>query len=152
LTYDNLICKDIFTKAGIVQAALKINVHPISLNELTPGIIAQSAFLEVNPYFYLYSDCYIRWYLLYHGAYPIDQGWLGNTSTGATLHEFQLSPQHSIEVQHQKLTNSSSSGTNEHQIFTKDLAISKDQMINLCSNGFKKYVFGLAQANEANHS
>lgn len=135
-----------FQKAALSQKVLKRKMKLLNLYDLSPKTMAASDFLEVNPFNYLFTDCYLRWHLLYHGAYPLDQRWLKGASS--PLHEVLISPQHSVVI-HKSVETSLQLGlgVNEEVIFSEDKDGSYEHHVNLCSDGFKKYVFSLVVEN-----
>ncbi len=143
--------KEAFQKAATSQSVLMRKMSLLNLHDLSPQNMASSDFLEINPYNYLYSDCYLRWHLLYHGSYPLDQRWLQGHHT--PLHEVQISPQHSIII-HKSPRASSLSGLGDHEeiVFGDDKLEKYEHHQNLCSPGFKKYAFTLAVENAISHN
>jgi hypothetical protein len=140
----DFIDKNIFNKAAITIQNIKANFQAVTLNELTPQKIAASDYLEINPYHFLYSDCYLRWYLIYNGATPIDPDWLSRDVQSKSIHSLLVSPFHSVDIHPPEAAVSSHlTSINEHEFFKDDLSASRNHLVNLCSNGYKRFVQSL---------
>jgi hypothetical protein len=139
------INKNIFNKSVIISQKIKVPFRAMSLNDLNPRLIADSHFLESNPYHFLFSDCYLRWYLIYHGSFPINDDWLVGDVASKSIHKVQLSPHHQVEIFPSNSDNRGSNDSiNERDFFSEDIIPSRNHMINLCSESYKSYVNNLA--------
>ena len=144
--FSGFINQEVFQKAVLSKTILNRDVKLLNLHDLSPQTMASSDFLEINPYNYLFSDCYLKWHLLYHGAYPLDQRWLRGSAS--LLHEVPVSPQHSVVI-HKSPSPSlvKGLGVNEEIVFNTDKIGNYEHHLNLCSVGFKEYAFSLAVEN-----
>ncbi|MFP5490940.1 MAG: hypothetical protein ACLGG0_05530 [Bacteriovoracia bacterium] len=147
----DFVDKNIFSKAAITARNLKTPFRTVTLNEITPQKMAESDFLEINPYHFLFSDCYLRWYLLYNGANPLDSNWIFSERNLQPIHQMMVSPYHSVEIcSSQGLFDSEYNTINEQQFFAADMIPSRNHLVNLCSDGYKRYVQSLVQSDAKN--
>lgn len=139
--------KDHFEKIKTILKVTNNNCEVTTLDEITPKDISESAYLEINPFNYLYADCYIRWFFLFHGATPLDSN-LFQTHPENSF-DFKVSPHHAISVflDTRLDTKQNLSIQEERNIFLLDLLDADEHSVNLCSNGFKDYVSSLLNEN-----
>lgn len=148
----DFIDKNIFSKVATTIRCLNTKYRSVLLNELTPQRIAESDFIEINPYHFLYSDCYLRWYLLYNGATPVDTDWLKTYVHSNPIHRLMVSPFHSVEIHPFEAANSRGDLVNEREFFEGDIIPSRNHLVNLCSDGYKRYIQSLLLDNaKSNH-
>lgn len=148
----DFIDKSIFNKIATSISCLKSNYRSVTLNDLTPQNIAESDFIEINPYHFLYSDCYLRWYLIYNGATPIDSDWLKADIHSKPIHSSMVSPFHSVEIHPSEEADSLGHNINEREFFEGDIVPSRNHLVNLCSDGYKRYIQSLLLDNaKSNH-
>lgn len=148
--HQGFINPGVIEKTVILQEELNRPVIPQDLKSLSPLEISQADFIEINPYKFLFSDCFITWSLTYHGAQPLHLKREPNPHF-KSVQSFKFSPYHSVLLG-ESLNNSGVFLTQEElEIFTFDQNIAGDFMINLCTDGLKKYIFKLAQENADTH-
>lgn len=148
--HSGFINPGVVDKIVILQEELQRPITALDLRSLAPQEISQSDLMEINPYKFLFHDCFISWYLTYHGAYPLHLPPKVDLRLKAAQN-FKFSPYHSVSIGHLSEKSDFFLDRNELEIFTFDKKISSDAMINLCSDGFKKYIFKLAQENAKHH-
>jgi hypothetical protein len=166
-SYDEILClvtgmpktstldfvdKNIFSKATITAKNIKIPFRTVALNEINPRVIANSNFLEINPYHFLFSDCFLRWFLLYNGATPINDEWLLNDNDAKKIHEAMVSPFHSVEISEpKKFPLMHDQMFDEIDFFKSEIVPSRNQSVNLCSDTYKRYVQSLVHSHAKNN-
>ncbi|MFA7613373.1 MAG: hypothetical protein WCY48_03985, partial [Candidatus Caldatribacteriota bacterium] len=142
--HQGFINPGVIEKTVILQEELKRPVISQELRSLSPLEISQADFIEINPYKFLFNDCFITWTLTYHGAQPLHLKREFNPLF-KPMQSFKFSPYHSVLIGQPVKSSGVLLTQEELEIFTFDQNIPGDFMINLCSDGFKKYIFELAQ-------
>lgn len=137
----DFIDKNIFKKSAITINNLKSPFRIVTLNEITPQKMANSDLLEINPYHFLFSDCFLRWFLLYNGATPVDDDWIFSKKSPKPIHHVMVSPYHSVEIYYSDTKQESHiSPIDESRFFNGDIKPSRSNLVNLCSDGYKRYI------------
>ena len=149
---DGFISSSVFNKIKEFTLHFKSDIIVSHIDKISNKDIAASDFLELNQNCFLFSDCYMRWHLLTNGSRPINSFLYNSESNSKFIANFRLSPYHSVDI-FDPIDNFGFKPTiNERLIFSDDLTEKNDDSpINLCSNGFKEYIYSLINNEKINH-